>query len=169
MKRLFFFMILASATTVVSAQERPTHEIHSAMLYNFVKYVQWPNEGDGGNFVVGVIGDDRVFATLKQWYDGKPRGSKKYVIKKLSSTDEAGDCQVVYVGRSKNRDFDDIKTNIAGKSILTITDGNGMGERGSCINFKVIGGKLKFEINQAIVSGSNLKISTQLSSMAILI
>ena len=44
-----------------------------------------------------------------------------------------------------------------------------MGQKGSCINFKVIDGKLKFELNQATVTGSNLKVSTQLSSMAILI
>ncbi len=151
------------------SQERPTHEIHAAMLYNFIKYVQWPNEADGGEFVVGVIGDENVFNTLKAWYDGKPKGTKKYVIKKLSSADEASSCQVVYVGKAKNREFDNIKNSVTGKSILTITDGNGLGEKGSCINFKVVDGKLKFELNQATVSSSSLKVSTQLSSMAILI
>ena len=153
----------------VTAQERPTHEIHAAMLFNFIKYIQWPNEGEGGEFVVGVIGDDNVFNTLNQWYNGKPKGSKKYVIKKLSSADESSSCQVVYVGKSKSKDFDNIKTSIEGKSILTITDGNGLGQKGSCINFKVIDGKLKFELNQTTVTSSNLKVSTQLSSMAILI
>jgi hypothetical protein len=156
-------------TGIASAQERPTHEIHAAMVYNFIKYVQWPDEGEGGEFVVGVIGDDNVFNTLKQWYDGKPKGSKKYVIKKLASASESSDCQVVYVGKSKNRDFETIKASTLGKSILTVTDGNGLGQKGSCINFKVIDGKLKFELNQTTVSGSNLKISSQLSSMAILI
>lgn len=164
---LFVFAIGAAVNGV--AQDRPTHEIHAAMLYNFIKYVQWPNEGEAGDFVVGVIGDENVFNTLKAWYDGKAKGTKKYVIKKLSSPDEANICQVVYVGKSKNRDFDVIKSSVSGKSILTITDGNGMGEKGSCINFKVIDGKLKFELNQAMVNGSNLKVSTQLSSMAILI
>ncbi|MFD1002913.1 YfiR family protein [Ohtaekwangia kribbensis] len=165
---LLVFSIFITIGTGV-AQERPPHEIHAAMLYNFIKYVQWPNEGEAGEFVVGVIGDDNVFNTLKQWYDGKPKGSKKYVIKKLSSPAESSDCQVVYVGKSKNKDFDTIKNTTAGKSILTITDGNGLGQKGSCINFKVVDGKLKFELNQATVNGSNLKISSQLSSMAILI
>lgn len=169
MKNILLAILLVSATMSVSAQERPVHEIHAAMLYNFIKYVQWPNEGEAGDFVVGVIGDENVFNTLKLWYDGKAKGSKKYVIKKLASPDEANGCQVVYVGKSKNRDFDVIKTSVTGKSVLTITDGNGMGHKGSCINFKVIEGKLKFELNQAMVTGSNLKVSTQLSSMAILI
>ncbi len=157
------------ATLNANAQERPNHEIHAAMLYNFIKYVQWPNEGEAGDFIVGVIGDENVFNTLKTWYDGKPKGSKKYVIRKLGSAGEATGCQVVYIGKAKNREFDVIKSSITGKSILTITDGNGMGLKGSCINFKVIDGKLKFELNQAMVTGSNLKVSSQLSSIAILI
>src|SRR6187551_382169 len=169
MKILFFSILSVFIFGRGVAQERPPHEIHAAMLYNFIKYVQWPNEGEAGEFVVGVIGDDNVFNTLKQWYDGKPKGSKKYVIKKLSSPAEAADCQVVYVGKSKNRDFDTIKGSITGKSVLTITDGNGLGQKGSCINFKVIDGKLKFELNQAVVGAASLKVSSQLSSMAILI
>lgn len=161
--------VVSIAVGSVQAQERPTHEIHAAMLYNFIKYVQWPNEADAGEFVVGVIGDEDVFGTLQKWYDGKPKGPKKYVIKKLSSPAEAADCQVVYVGKSKSRDFDNIKNSTTGKSILTITDGNGLGQKGSCINFKVIDGKLKFELNQATVNSSNLKVSSQLSSMAIMI
>jgi len=169
MKTLFFSILSVFMVENGIAQERPPHEIHSAMLYNFIKYIQWPNEGEAGEFVVGVIGDENVFNTLKAWYDGKPKGSKKYVIKKLGSPAEASDCQVVYVGKSKNKEFDAIKTSTTGKSILTITDGNGLGQKGSCINFKVVDGKLKFELNQATVTGSNLKVSSQLSSMAILI
>lgn len=167
-----FFLTICFAIVMIGnthAQERPTHEIHAAMVYNFIKYVQWPDEAEAGEFVVGVIGDDNVFNTLKQWYDGKPKGSKKYVVKKLASSAEANSCHVVYLGKSKNREFENIKASTTGKSILTVTDGNGLGQKGSCINFKVIDGKLKFELNQTTVTGSNLKISSQLSSMAILI
>ena len=154
---------------LIHAQERPTHEIHAAMLFNFVKYVQWPDETQSGEFVVGVIGDENVFTTLQKWYDGKPKGSKKYVIKKLASADEASSCQVVYVGKSKSREFESVKNSTTGKSVLTVTDGNGLAQKGSCINFKVVDGKLKFELNQATVNASNLKVSSQLTSMAIVI
>jgi hypothetical protein len=139
------------------------------MLYNFIKYVQWPNETEPGDFVVGVLGDEKIFNTLKGWYDGKPKGTKKYVIKLLGSADEAGECQVVYVGKAKSKDFDNIKNTVAGKSVLTITDGNGLGQKGSCINFKVVDGKLKFELNQAVVTAASLKVSGQLTSMAIVL
>lgn len=169
MKKSFLIISAILVSSFAFAQERATHEVHAAMLYNFIKYVQWPNEAEGGEFVVGVMGEDDVFNTLKTWYDGKPKGSKKYVIKKLASAADAATCQVVYLGKGKSREFENIKNSIAGKAVLTVTDGNGLGQKGSCINFKVIDGKLKFELNQATVNSSNLKVAGQLSSMAIMI
>src|SRR6187551_1994523 len=100
MKKLFLSILLGIMVATATAQDRPTHEIHAAMLYNFIKYVQWPNEAEPGDFTIGVIGDENIFNTLKTWYDGKAKGAKKYVIKKLSGPAEAGDCAVVYLGKS---------------------------------------------------------------------
>ena len=150
-------------------QERPTHEMHAMMLYNFIKYIQWPNEGESGEFIVGVMGEDDVLGTLKTWYDGKPKGVKKYAIRKLTSAAEAAECAVVYLGKNKSREFDNIKNATTGKPVLTITDSSNLGQKGSCINFKVLDGKLKFELNQGSVNSANLKVSGQLSSMAIVI
>src|SRR5688500_9215436 len=132
MKRSFFALLCFALVSPAWAQEKPTHEIHSAMLYNFIKYVQWPDEGEAGEFVVGVLGDDNVYNTLKQWYNGKPKGNKKYVVKKISAPAETAECNVVYIGKSKNKEFESVKSTITGKSVLTITDGNGMGQKGSC-------------------------------------
>jgi hypothetical protein len=169
MKKLLLSIVFLITAGMAVAQEKPIHEIHSAMLYNFIKYVQWPNEAEGGEFVVGVMGEDDVYNTLKQWYDGKPKGAKKYVIKKLTSAAEAATCSVIYLGKGKSKEFEDIKGSISGKPVLTITNGNGLGQKGSCINFKVIDGKLKFEMNQGTFTSANLKVSSQLTSMAILI
>ncbi|MBS1508124.1 MAG: YfiR family protein [Bacteroidetes bacterium] len=139
------------------------------MIYNFLKYIQWPDDGSAGEFVVGVLGEDNVFNTLKSYYDGKPKGAKKYAIKKLADASEAASCAVVYIGKNKSKEFDNVKNAIGSKSILTITDSFNLGKKGSCINFKVIDDKLKFEINQASMNGASLKVAGQLSSMAILI
>ena len=152
-----------------ASQDKPMHEIHAQMMFNFIKYIQWPNEADGGEFVVGVMGEEDVFNTLKAWYDGKPKGAKKYVVKKLTSPADASTCSVVYLGKSKSKEFENIKVASAGKPILTITDSFNLGQKGSCINFKVIDGKLKFELNQTAVTGSSLKVSSALSSMAIIL
>lgn len=174
MKKTSTFLVLIFIVSIFSmklqAQDnRPMHEIHSMFVANFMRYVQWPDEKDPGEFVIGVLGDEEVFNTLKTWNDGKPRGAKKIVVKKLASANDAASCSIVYLGKDKNKEFESIKTSTAGKSVMTITNGFNLGQKGSCFNFKEVAGKLKFEMNQQAVNTAQLKVSSQLSSMAIII
>jgi hypothetical protein len=153
----------------VFAQERPMHEVYSMMVFNFTRYVQWPDQAGSGEFVIGVIGNNEVYNTLNAWYGGKPRQSKTYVIKKFNSAAEVTDCHVLYIDKSKSSEFDAVNNKLKGKGTLMITDKNGLGEKGSGINFKTVDNKLKFELNQKAIEASNLKVSGALSSMAILI
>jgi hypothetical protein len=151
------------------AQERPMHEVYSMMVFNFIRYVQWPDHAGSGEFVIGVVGNADVYNTLNSWYGGKPRGSKTYVIKKFNTAAEVTDCQVVYIDKSKSGEFAAVNDKVKGKGTLLITDKNGLGEKGSAINFKTVDNKMKFELNQKVIEASNLKVSGSLTSMAILI
>jgi hypothetical protein len=162
-------ILVFSASFSSNAQDRPVHEIYSMMMWNFTKYVQWPDYDSGGEFVIGVVGNNEVYNTLNQWYGGKPKGPKTYVIKKFNSASDVTDCHVIYIDKSKSSEFDLINNKIQGKKTLIITDKNGLGEKGSAINFKTVDNKLKFELNQKAMEASNLKVSGALTSMAILI
>ena len=139
------------------------------MVYNFTKYVQWPDHAAGGEFVIGVVGNTDIFNTLNGWYGGKPRGTKTYIIKKFNSAADVTDCHVLYIDKSKSGEFDNVNDKLKGKGTLIITDKSGLGMQGSSINFKIVDNKLKFELNQKAIEASNLKVSGALSSMAILI
>lgn len=167
LKALSLVLMLMGGTAF--AQERPIHEVYSMMVYNFTKYVQWPDHTATGEFVIGVVGNVNMYNTLNTWYGGKPRGSKTYVIKKFNSAAEVTDCHVVYIDKSKSNEFDAINAKVQGKGTLVVTDKSGLGEKGSAINFKTVDNKLKFELNQKAVESANLKVSGSLTSMAILI
>ncbi|MTI22425.1 YfiR family protein [Fulvivirga sp. RKSG066] len=137
------------------------------MIYNFLKYVQWPGDLNSGEFVIGVIGDDDVFNTLNTWYGNKDRGDKKLIVKNYNSASEVGSCQLLYIGNKA--DFEAVNQKVSGQPTLTVTGKNGLGEKGSCINFKVVNNRLKFELNQGSVDTNNLKVSSQLTAMAIMI
>ena len=151
------------------SQDRPMHEVHSMMVYNFTKYVQWPDHAAGGEFIIGVLGNTDIYNTLNGWYGGKPRGTKTYIIKKFNSAADVTECHVLYIDKSKSGEFDNVNVKLKGKGTLIITDKSGLGEQGSSINFKLVDNKLKFELNQKAIEASNLKVSGALSSMAILI
>lgn len=150
------------------AQQRPMHEVYSMMMLNFVKYVQWPDAGSN-ELVIGIVGNADILNTMTTYYKGSKVGTRTIVIKKVQSPTEADDCQVVFIDKTKSGDFDAYNDRVKGKSTLLITDKNGLGEKGSGINFKVVDSKLKFELNQKAIEAANLKVANSLSSMAILI
>lgn len=168
MKKVISIFALFLAFSAL-AQDRPIHEVYSMMVFNFTKYVQWPDHSASGEFVIGVMGNNDVYKTLNDWYGGKPRGSKTYVVKKFNNASEITECNVLFIDNSKSGEFEGAKNAINGKGTLLITDKNGLGNRGSSINFKTVDNKLKFELNQKAVESANLKVSSSLSAMAILI
>lgn len=169
-KILVTLMVAAIFTTSIQAQEeRPVHEVYSMMLFNFIRYVQWPDHDQSGEFVIGVIGNQEIYNTLNAWYGGKAKGTKTYVIKKFNSAAEIGDCHVLFIDKTKSGEFEAVNGRVKGKGTLVVTDRNGLGEKGSCINFKTVNDKLRFEMNQQAISASNLKVSGALTSLAIVI
>ncbi len=172
MRSVKFFLLIAAIAFSFNgtfAQDRPAHELHSMMIYNFLKYIQWPAGKNSGEFVIGVVGAESVYETLNSWYGNKTRGDKKFIIKKLSEKDDLTQCQLLYVGKTASAKFKDVLNKIGSQPVLTVTNQNGLAQQGSCINFKVVNNRLKFELNQAAIAKSNLKSSSQLAAMAIVI
>ena len=161
--------LVMMGSSAAFAQERPIHEVYSMMVFNFVKYVQWPADDNSKEFVIGVVGNNEIYNTLTAWYGGKAKGTKTYVIKKFNNAAEVTDCQVLFIDRSKSSEFDAVNSKVKGKGTLVVTDRNGLGSKGSCINFKTVDDKLRFELNQQAIEASNLKVAGALTSMAILI
>lgn len=147
--------------------ERPSHEVRSMMIYNFIKYIQWPVEAE--ICTIGVIGDDAVYNSLYNWYNGQLRGNKRFMIKKFDRVDQVGDCDVLYVGAAAADGFGKLKTKLANSPTLIITNKPGLGARGSAINFVRVNNKQLFELNKKVIEKANLKVSNKLTGLAILI
>jgi len=163
-------LAFAKPTPSASIEGRPMHEIHSMMMYNFMKYVEWPEERKNGEFKIGVVGNNDVYQTLTSWYQNKRKGSQTFDIKFYPSVNEVpADCHMVYLGKSNSKEFEDLQTKVENSSTLIITDGSGLGKKGSGINFRVVNGKLRFELNKNSFVAHNLKVATELANLAILI
>ncbi len=159
-------MILPQASNS-STTSRPEYELHAMMVYNFIKHIKWPNETE--QFVIGVIGDDKVFNTLDSWYGNRIRMGKKLKVVKFSGVLDQSGCNILYLGSDAIRFFEPIRNKIADEPTLLITAKPGLGTKGSSINFRNDSYRLRFELNQKALDRANLKVSGQLSALAILV
>jgi len=163
------FFVLICFNSFKSNAQRPMHEIHAMLIFNFVKYIEWPDESKSGNFIIAVYGDDDVYNQLAKLYGQRQVKGQDAEIVNVSDVSAIKNAHIIYLASNKSRDFDAIIEQYDTKPTLIITDKSGLGKKGSSINFKEVGGKLKFEINQATFDNSNLKVSSQLLNMGITI
>jgi hypothetical protein len=142
----------------------------SVIMYSFTKYVIWPEAYNQADFEILVLGDTPMLEELKAMAQAKKvNGTRTIKVTKINSPSEIKKCNILFVPASHSAQLTDIIAKVNSQSILIVTEEQGLGTKGSNINFITKDGKLAFEINQTSVNKQNLKISNELSRMAILI
>lgn len=169
MKKLLFIamsMLLLFSFTNVSAQKE---KFHSLFIYNFSKYVKWPDGQTGGEFVIGVLGSSELTKTLKATAGSRKANGATIVVKQFKSPAEIQDCQILYVSAGESSKIAQVVSKTSGKPILIVTDKPGLAKKGAVINFIEQDGKVKFELNQQYAETRGLKVSGSLVSLAVLV
>ncbi|HTF17485.1 MAG TPA: YfiR family protein [Chryseolinea sp.] len=165
---LHFLLALLLLLCVLPAAAQ-NYKMHSVFVYSFTRYVIWPDTYSTGDFEILVLGDSPIIEELKAMAQAKKVGERPIKVTKISSATEIKKCNMLFVSSSKSALIPEVMEKINTQSILVISEEAGAGQKGSDINFIVKDGKLAFELNQASVTRQGLKVSNELSRLAILI
>jgi len=168
-KKLFFiFIALLFVSTVVYGQQPRIDtraKFKSIFIYNFTKYVEWPEAYREGDFVIGVVGGSSLYGMLKSSSKDKKVNNQTVVVKKFASIDEVDKCHILYI----SEDFKDVAGAVAKikeHNTLVVTEGPGLVDNYSAINFVVVANALKFELNKGNIKKYNLTMSNSLERLA---
>jgi len=169
MTRIFivFFSLLVLSNYTFAQKEK----YESLFIYNFSKYIKWPDNYNEGQFIIGVIGNSDIYGSLETMANSKKKTGTGATmeVKKYGSIDDIEDCHILFVSDDVIENLSAIEEATASKPILIITDTPGMATQGSIINFVEKDGKIKFELNQAKAESRKLIVSSSLSTLAIII
>ena len=170
---LGLIFLLDGAATRCAAQNRTQreYELKTAFLYNIIGYVEWP-DSSGSNqppvIQIGLLGQI-PFAEALEVLDGKVIQGRKLVVKRLSSSQEAARCQVVFIGASEKPRVDDIIGELKDQPILTVSEVEGFAERGGMVNLLTGPNRIVVEVNRQVASQARLTLSSQLLKVAKLV
>jgi hypothetical protein len=117
----------------------------------------------------GPIAIISVLNELKAMAQAKKVGERNIKVTKINNVSEIRKANMLFVPSARAADIDGVVAKVGNLSILIITEEPGLGVKGSDINFIVKDGKLAFELNQPAMTRQNLKASTELSRLAIMI
>ena len=166
MKRTLVLLLFILSFSTSQAQN---YKLHSLFIFSFTRYVQWPETHNQGDFEIVVLGDSPLVDELKVMAQAKKVGDRSIKITKINAIGELKKCNILFVPSSKSSQFTDVLGKVSSQPILVVTEDDGLASKGSNINFITKDGKLAFELNQNSISKQNLKVSNELSRLAILI
>src|SRR5690242_16557884 len=79
------------------------YEIKAAYLYNFINYIDWPENAfpaQGGTITIGVVGQSPFGAALDV-LNGKQAKGRTVVLKQIMDTKDLDQCQIVFINSSE--------------------------------------------------------------------
>jgi hypothetical protein len=98
------------------------YRIKAAFLYNFARFVSWPDSDTGNNgFSICVLGTD-PFGELVDSLAGKQVHNQELVIRRLSELTPEDNCQLVYISSENMMDLDATLSLLRANPVLTVSD-----------------------------------------------
>jgi hypothetical protein len=166
---LLTLIFWAAGTNTVKAQD-VNYKAYSVYVYNFIKYIEWPESAKADEFVIAIIGESPVKTELKTLAATKKANGKTIVIKQYNSIEEVGQCQILYISSGRSSVLKNAIERTKGMSALLIAEREGLAKKGAGINFVTLEDEtLKFELNRKVIENNNLKVSNQLISLALVV
>lgn len=168
-----FFLILFLATMGTSfAQNSKEYAVKAAFVLNFARYTQWPNESFSKNtepLELCVLGDKSIepeFETIKM----KKIGTRPLHIRFIGTSEDLGQCDLLFVSREiDNGDLQSTFAALKARPVLTVGESIDFIRHGGIINFLKKEGRFRFEVNPGRAQEKNLKISSRLLKLAIIV
>jgi hypothetical protein len=146
------------------------YDIKAVFLYNFTRYVQWPEASETETFTIAVFGESEVTAPLREIAKKRTVGSKPLLIRQCFELEQIGHPQILFIAKSEARRVAQVLKLTEGLDILTVGETDGLAwSKGLAINFVLQEEAVKFEISAKAVDKTRLKIGSQLLKLAILV
>ena len=144
-------------------------QVQAAFLFNFAKFVTWPNEAfqhSGDALIIGVIGEDPFGSILEETIRDKTVMGKKLAVKRFASIQDAAHCHILFLGTSEESRLSQMMTALEKTNILTVSDMEQFAEHGGMVAFTVEDQKVRFNVNVGAVERAGLKMGSQLLKLA---
>ena len=162
-------LLLIFCIPCIKAQDPVNYAVHANIIYRFTKYVNWPDSKKSGDFVIGIVGDTRLYDELKRFVPNKTVGTQKIVLRRLSSSVSKYNCHILFISDDARQSLKKIVTATEGEPILLVSETNGFAGKGSCINFAIASERLRLEINRDNIEERGLEIATELLSLGVIV
>jgi hypothetical protein len=150
----------------IEAESRPTqYDVEAAYLYNFGKFIRWPETASHGPMQICVAGTDPFGPRLARVVLGETIDGRPLVVKRIDKLQDAQACSILFVnGEDQERR---LLGALAGHPVLTVGESADFLDHGGVIQFVVVGDRVRFAVNLTAAAHDGLSLSSELLKVAV--
>lgn len=130
------------------------------------KYITWPNKSSIKEYKICILDNDSIlyFEILKLAKSGKLIHGKSIVVLHAFSINNIPECNLIFANSKKNFDLGKI-LNVIDKNVFLISENYEFHK--SMLNFIIIDGKQRFELNEKLINSRGFTISPLFTALAV--
>ena len=145
-------------------------EIKAGLLYNFLKYTQWPEkeQTSNNNMVVCVYGNDPFEANLKPM-SGRTVNQRAIAVASINNVHDIQNCNLLFVGAGEQKNWQEIERALKGKPVLTVSDMRGFIGAGGMIEFSRESSHISVNLSMDAMTKTGLNVHDRLLKLVTII
>jgi len=168
LKKIAFLILIISQFEGLEAQNGFDNATRALYIFDLARYIDFgPEFADSSSFKIGVLlGDYDLIDEMMNLAKTRNRIQDKPVrIFGFKNLESLTHVQVLYLNKNAGFDLNKVKDKIAGKRTMLITEGYEFRE--SMINFIVVNGKPRFDINDEYIRKEGMSVPQSLLLTAV--
>lgn len=156
------------------AEALDEHTLKAAYLYNFTRYIAWPDDAwpnGEQDFVIGVIGDNPFSETLDQIAEKRLAQKRRIVIRYFDTLADYKPCHILFVVATTPPEVRAaIIRQTRNQPVLVVGESADFAEAGATVNFVLMtDGSIKIEINIDAMNRGRMQTNAQLLKLATIV
>ena len=152
-------------TNYLYANNGGNYSVYSMFIYNFIKYLEWPQNND--KIVIAVWNSESAAQELNKMAKAKSTATREITVANVS--DEVGllNAHMIFVPINSSAAFLKLSEKLKSKPIVVVTEESNLTLKGASMSFKTVSDKIRFQLNNSVMKSAGLKVSGALEALAV--
>lgn len=160
---MLLLLMGAFFSTSVASEELRLKKITAGFVFNFAKFIEWPQLSPAAPIRLCVYADQEMLDIFAAFSGHRIAGHEVKIV--AYSAKQLQNCQVLYIDRSKQNDFQCAEAKRHAR-LLTVSNIDDFVRHCGMIGLFEKDNRLRFAINLNAVNHSELKMSSHLLRLA---
>jgi hypothetical protein len=164
-------VIVASVLSVfprLHAQEATENDVKAAFIYNFTKFVEWPDSPAQATQPVRVcvLADEEFNRSLDRILENETILGRRLVRAAPTSAQDARTCAILYISRGNAQRGAKLLSAVRDHPVLTVGESPRFLQEGGAIEFVLDHNRVRFDVSTTAMERAGLKVSSKLLRVA---